>query len=99
MGANLRPWANCPQNLGNRPRPPPLSRSGGDEPRIGRLNTARTRGAGTAAGAGVGSRPVSAGQRLPDRAPTFVVARNPDPDSKLPHLIRLPLPRADLSLK
>ena len=32
-------------------------------------------------------------------ARTFVVARNPDPDSRLPYLIRLPLPHTELSLK
>lgn len=32
-------------------------------------------------------------------ARTFVVARNPDPDSRLPYLIRLPLARTELILK
>jgi hypothetical protein len=32
-------------------------------------------------------------------ARTFVVARNPDPDSTLPYLVRLPLPGGDLILK
>jgi hypothetical protein len=32
-------------------------------------------------------------------AKTFVVARNPDPDSTLPYLVRLPLPGGDLILK
>jgi ERCC4 domain len=32
-------------------------------------------------------------------APTFVIARNPDPDSSLPFLIRLPLPDGVLVLK
>jgi hypothetical protein len=34
-----------------------------------------------------------------DRAPTFCVARNPDAESSLPYLIRLPLPEGDLVLK
>jgi hypothetical protein len=32
-------------------------------------------------------------------APTFTIARNPDPDSKLPYLLRLPLPSGPLLLK
>jgi hypothetical protein len=36
---------------------------------------------------------------VPTRASTFVVARNPDPDSTLPYLIRLPLPDGALVLK
>jgi len=36
---------------------------------------------------------------VPDTASTFTVARNPDPDSSLPYLIRLPLPGGDLILK
>jgi hypothetical protein len=35
----------------------------------------------------------------PDVAATFVVARNPDADSSLPYLIRLPLPEGPLILK
>src|SRR5581483_455560 len=34
-----------------------------------------------------------------DRAGTFSVARNPDPDSSLPFMIRLPLPDGYLILK
>jgi hypothetical protein len=36
---------------------------------------------------------------LPDRAPTFTVASNPDPQSKLPFLIKLPLASGELVLK
>jgi hypothetical protein len=35
----------------------------------------------------------------PDPAATFSVARNPEPASKLPYLIRLPLPGGDVVLK
>jgi hypothetical protein len=37
--------------------------------------------------------------QLPDHAGSFVVAHNPDPDSTLSYLIRLPLPDGPLVLK
>lgn len=39
------------------------------------------------------------GRNGPDTAATFTVARNPDPESKLPYLIRLPLESGALVLK
>lgn len=35
----------------------------------------------------------------PELAPTFAIARNPEPDSSLPYLLRLPLPDGPLILK
>ena len=40
-----------------------------------------------------------AAQNAPLASPTFSVARNPDPGSKLPYLIRLPLQGGALVLK
>lgn len=40
-----------------------------------------------------------AGEARSDLAPTFTIARNPEPGSKLPYLLRLPLREGPLLLK
>ncbi len=59
----------------------------------------RLREAGLAGGPRLAGETGRAGEARSDLAPTFTIARNPEPGSKLPYLLRLPLREGPLLLK